>query len=318
MGMQDELKVENRGNFVKYSIGAISTNWIKIDDGFVERISDDKINPFFKTKHLIREIESKNLLDEGINNLKSEKFKKAINLFDKILFYDENYTEALINKSYALYGQRHYVKSLRFYRKAIKSGLDKDIEYHKLLLKKSNEERESFPKIKRNIYAGDEAAAKGEFERALEFYEKALADQSGFKNKILFKLLNKKAFILIKLKRFDESLASFDVSLRVHENDLAYFGCGFCEYKLGYKCENNLKRAVKIGKKHLLKKALIYNELELYEESLEIFNIFLDYHFALDFQFKSAVEGKINALDGLKMDSRFERMILSSFKVTSY
>ena len=117
-----------------------------------------------------------NLFDEGTNFLKSEKFAKAIECFDEVIFYDENYGMALINKSHALFGQKHFVKALRYYRRAVKADENlKDVEYHKLLLANSNAERDNFPKIKLYIYAGDEHFAKGEYEKALESYKKALA-----------------------------------------------------------------------------------------------------------------------------------------------
>ena len=136
--------------------------------------------------------------------LKNESHQKAIECLDEVLYYDFQYGQALILKSRVLFGQGHFVKSLRHYRKAVRtdSGL-KDVEYHKLLLKKSSKERDNFPKIKRDIYASDEHFAKGEFEMALDSYERALANPTKFKTKILSKLLNKKASSLVKLDRID-------------------------------------------------------------------------------------------------------------------
>ena len=308
--LSDELQIDEKNDLVKLAVGDVSTNWISRDDPFIERIADDNLNRFFKIRHLVCEINIKNILDEGIRLLKLERYSKAIECFDKVLYYDEKYGEALISKSRALFGQGHFVKSLRFYKKAIGAGYPKDIEYYKLLLKKSGEERDGFPKIKQNIYAGDEAVAKGEFELALEFYEKALMNPSKFKKKILYKLFNKKALILTKLKRFDEALASFDASLKAHENDIAYFGRGLCKHCIGLDGICDLKQAVSIDKKYLLKKALIFNELGLYGDALDSLNEFLDIHFVIDSAFISAIEGKATALENLKMDNSFERHIL--------
>ena len=108
------------------------------------------------------------LLDKGTDFLKSGRYAKAIECFDEVLFYDPNCGEALIGKSHALFGERHFVKALRYYRRAAsKSDVLKDAEYHRLLLKRSNEERDNFPKLKRFIYAGDEHFAGGEYEKAL-------------------------------------------------------------------------------------------------------------------------------------------------------
>ena len=317
-GLPDELTVDEKGDLIRIGIGDAHTGWISREDSFFKRISDDRLNPFFKIRHLTREIEVKNILDKGIGLLNSQKYVKSISCFDEVLHYDGGYIEALINKSHALFGQAHYVKSLRFYKKAVNSGYGGDVQYYKLLLKKSGEERENFPKIKRNIYAGDEAVAEGNFDRALVFYKRALVDTSRFKDKILFKLFNKMAFVLIKLHRFDEALASFDESIKADENDLAYFGRGYCKHRLGMDCVDSLRQAQKIDEKCLLEKARIFNELGYYGDALDAFNEFLNNHFALDSSFKSAVCGKIIALDALDLDSSFERGMLSYINEVTY
>lgn len=309
-----ELEIDKKDDLIKIAIDGVSTNWICRDDLFINRICDENINPFYKTLHLTREIEVKNTLDRGIELLNLQKYSKAIECFDEAIFFDEDYSEALINKSHALFNQGHFVKSLRFYKRAIQSGCPKDIEYHKLLLKKSSEERDNFPKIKRNIYAGDESAAKGEFEKALDFYDKALVNPSRFKNKILYKLLNKKALILVRLNRIDDALESFEASNHALDNGLAYFGIGWCRHSLGKECADSLKKAVGIDKKYLLKKALIFNEIELYGDALDAFDLFLYNHFKLDSSFKSAIEGRITALDNLNQDSSFERDVFSQIQ----
>ena len=305
-----ELEIDEKDNHVKIAIGDVSTKWICRDDLFIERICDENINPFYRTLHLTREIEVKNILDRGIELLNLQKYGKAIECFDEVIFFDENYADALFNKSHALFNQGHFVKSLRFYKKAIKSGYPKDIEYHKLILKKSSEERDNFPKIKKNIYAGDESAAKGEFERALDFYDKALINPSKFKSKIIYKLLNKKGLVLVRLNRIDEALASFEASNQALDNGLAYFGIGYCRHALGEDCADSLKKAEGIDKKYLLKKAMIFNDIKLYDDALDAFNLFLHNHFRLDSRFKSAIEGKMTALDNLDLESTFERKIL--------
>lgn len=306
-----ELEICKRNDRIRLAVGDVETGWISPDDTFVERISDDNINPFYRINHLTREIEIKNTLDKAVELLNAEKFSKSIAYLDEVLYYDDSYPEALINKSHALFGEGHFVKSLRFYKKAIKSGFPQDIEYYRLLLRKSSEERDSFPKIKRNIYAGDEAVAKGEFERALEFYENALKNPSKFKNKILFKLLNKRGFVLIKLERFKEALATFDESIESHKNDVAIFARGYCKYELGWDCRDDLRMAIEIDKRQLFCKAMIFNKIEDYKDGLNAFNEFLNNHFRMDSSFKSAIEGKAVALENLNMDSSFERQILS-------
>ena len=63
-----------------------------------------------------------------------------------------------------------------------------------------------FPKIKQNIYTGDELFTKGEYEKAVSYYDRALNDPSKFRDKISSKLLNKKATALIKLEKYEDAL----------------------------------------------------------------------------------------------------------------
>lgn len=302
----DDLAIFENGDMVKIQFGDLKTGWIGRSDSFLERISPENLNEFFMKGHLQKEIEMKNILDEGIAFLDLEKYAKAIGCFDEVLYYDSNYSEALAGKSHALCGQGHFVKALRYFKR---SNVGDD-EYYRLLLGESSAERDGFPKIKRNIYAGDEAAFRRDFENAVGFYDRALEDTSKFKSKILFKLLNKKAFALIELGRIDEARASFDVSIRVHENDLAYFGRGYCQYELDLDCIDSLSHARRIDKKCLLKKALILNDLKCFGDALECFDEFLANHFILDEDFSLALQGKIAALDGMSLDGSHEKEIM--------
>lgn len=310
---EDLTVLENDGR-VRIALGTVSTGWVSLDDSFFERIHPEKLNPFFLKEHLLKEIEIKNVLDEGIDFLNSERYSRAIDCFDDVLYYDSRYCDALIGKSHALCGQGHFVKALRFF----KMSDSHDGDYYKLLLAESSAERDAFPKIKRNIYAGDEAASRGEFEKALGFYERALSDPSKFKNSIFFKLLNKKASAFVKLKRFDEALESFDLSIDVHENDSAYFGRGYCRHELGLDCADSLRHAVLISKRHLLMKADIFNDVNCFDDALKCYDEFLTVHFTLDGDFARAIEGKIVALDGMSLDSSREREIFSQIMDKSY
>ena len=133
---------------------------------------------------------------------------------------------------------------------------------------------------------------------------------SKFKSKIIYKLLNKKGLVLVRLNRIDEALESFEASNQALDNGLAYFGIGYCRHSLGEDCADSLKKAEGIDKKYLLKKALIFNDIKLYDDALDAFNLFLHNHFRLDSGFKSAIEGKMIALDNLDLESTFEREIL--------
>ena len=294
---------------VKFTCRDLSSNWIDIDDEFIKRIQYVNLNKDKLEQHLECEIRFKNRLDEGNLFLKKEKYSKAISCFDDVLYYDSKYVEALISKSHALFGQRHYVKALRYYRKAGESGSFTDSDYYKMLLDKSREERDGFPRIKLNIYAGDEYFTKGDYSRALESYNSALQDSSKFKEKILFKLLNKKATALFLLGEFKQSLECFKKSIEVTDNDYAHFGMGYCLYKMSMddpknrvcescldgiyveKIRNSFKKAVKINKKQLLIKADIMYDLGCLDEALNYYEEFLNVHFIEDNDYIKASEG---------------------------
>ena len=296
----DELDYEIEGDSVKFEIMNVSTDWISSDDSFLKRISEDNLNNCFLTEHLIKEIEIKNILDDAIRLLDNSRFPKAIEKLDEVLYYDGEYSQALINKSYALRGEKHFVKSLRYYRRAVKANPDlKDIEYHKLLLSEANDERSNFPKLKLNIYAGDEHFAKGEFEKAVESYNRALANPSKFKDRILSKLLNKKATALVKLEKYDEAYDCFKKA----DGDYSFFGQGYCEFELGMDVNDKFKALLDIDKAHQLKQASVLNELEFYTESLEICDCLMENHFKADEYYHNLLDCKINALNGLGLDT---------------
>lgn len=294
---------------LRFCIDDECTSWMGADDRFTERIRFENLNPCFLKRHLVKEIEIKNVLDRGVELLGSEKYSKAIELFDEVIYYDSYYGEALFFKSKALFGQRHYVKSLRHYKKAIRAdGSLKDVEYHKILLKESSAERDNFPRIKRNIYAGDEYCAKEDYDNALECYDRALADSSKFKNKILSKLMNKKGKTLIELKRVDEAMDVFRQSLNVQPTDFAYYMLGF------YSPETNdyLNRRLNITKKQLLSKSVRLLELGQFEYALDSLDEFLNNHFKPDEDYVLALNLKISALRQLGKDVSEELSIIES------
>jgi len=296
----DELCCEVRDNHVRFNAGDLSTNWLDESDSFIKRIDEDNLNRKCLMKHLAKEIEIKNMLDEGIRFLKHERYSKAIQSFDEVLFYDPEYGEALLDKSHALYGQRHFVKSLRYYKRAVKADDDlKDIEYHKMLLNKSSDERNHFPKLKSNIYAGDEYFAAGYYKKAVDSYNRALANPSKFKDRILSKLFNKKATALLKLNDFEDALDCFNESFNVDSNDYAVFGRGFCEYKLNLDVDDDFKVRLDISKNQMLNQILILNDLGYFDESLEICDYLMDNHFKEDELYFSLIEARKYAVNKL-------------------
>lgn len=294
-----DFTCELRDGKVRFQMGNLSTNWMAEDDSFIKRIDESELNKAFLKQHILKEIEIKNTLDEGMAFLKVNKYAKAILKFDEVLFYDSSCCEALLNKSYALFGQKHFVKALRYYRKTINIDDNfKDDDYYKLLLKESNDEISNFPKIKLNIYVGDEYFAKNEFEKAIESYNRAIINPSKFKESIINKLLNKKGNALLKLNKYDEALDCFKQS----NNDYAYFGQGYCEFKLALEINDNFKSILKIDKRCMLKQVLILNDSNYFTESLLICDYLLDNHFNVDEFYLKLLNAKKFALKNLDKD----------------
>lgn len=296
------LTCQRDGDRIRFSLDGLTTDWMDSDDSFTERIKTDNLNPAFLRQHILKEIEMKNVLDEAVLLMGDGKYHKAIGLFDEVLFYDDEYGDALIYKSKALRMEGHYVKALRYYKRWVRCGFS-DVEYHKMLLSEANRERDEFPKIKLNIYAGDEHFSKGKFKKACESYDKALINPSKFKDKILFKLLNKKGTALLKLERFDEALACFEDSIDVKPNDYAYFAQGYCQYELGFDISDEFNGVLEIDKNHMLKQALILNEVGRFREALAICDALFENHFKVDEFYFRMVAVKGYALDSLGLDS---------------
>lgn len=297
------FNTEFKDGKVKVSLDNLSTNWLDKNDSFLKRIDKNNLNKVFLNEHIKKEIEIKNTLDCGINLLKHDKYTKAILKFDEVLFYDDNYGVALINKSYALRAQKHFVKSLRYYKKAINASSDlKDVEYYKLLNANASRERDEFPKIKQNIYAGDEYFTKGEFTQAVKSYDRALENPSKFKEKILTKLLNKKATALLKLNEYKKAYECFTQSLNCKSNDYAYFGCGVCQFNLGLDLNDNFKRLLDIDKNQMLKQIIILNELKYFNESLNISDYLMENTFKVDDYYIKLVNARISTMKNLGMD----------------
>ena len=313
LDVPSQLDFEIRDDNVRFRIDDVSTQWMMEDDPFIKRIDESNLNPVFLRQHLIKEMEIKNILDEGIRLSSAGKWAKAIGCFDEVLFYDEDYAEALINKSFCFRAQRHFVKSLRHYRKAIKkdAGL-RDDGYYRQLLDEANAERSNFPKLKQNIYAGDEHFSKGEFQKALDSYNRALANPSKFKDSILTRLLNKKGTTLIKLNDFENALDCFEKS----DDDYSYFAQGYCEYRLDLDVNEKFKSFLTIEKRHILKQAMILNELGCFTNSLMLCDYLMENHFKVDNFYHELLNAKKHAINNLNEDSiRIDEIISELYGV---
>ena len=73
---------------LRFIVGDVGTSWMSPDDDFIDRINFDKLNPCFRERHIAKEIGIKNTLDMGIGFLENEKYSKAIECLDEVLYYD--------------------------------------------------------------------------------------------------------------------------------------------------------------------------------------------------------------------------------------
>lgn len=286
-----EIGCEATGDKVRFSVGGASTDWMDKDDSFIQRIDGDVLNHEFLIEHAKKEIQVKNTLDEAIAFYKLRKYPKAIERLDEVLFYDPEYGKALLNKSYCLRAQNHFVKALRYYRRAVMAEESlNDIEYYKALLSEANAERSDFPKLKMSIYAGDEHFAAGEFESAIESYDRALDNPSKFKQKILSKLLNKKATAYLRLDDYDNALICFRESLDAGKSDYAIFGEGICEYRLGLEINPKFRGCLKISKRQMLSQATALRDSGYHDDSLRILDYLRSNHFNEDDLYRKMVD----------------------------
>ncbi|WP_458452979.1 tetratricopeptide repeat protein [Methanobrevibacter sp.] len=307
-----ELNVQLKGNKVRFHIDGLSTDWMGEDDFFIERIDRNNLNELFLTKHLAKEIEVKNILDEGLANLKKDRPAKAIESFDEVLYYDSTYGEALIGKSHALFNQSHFVKSLRYYKRSVKVvSAFRDDDYYRLLLDEANNERSNFPRIKMNIYSGDEYFSRGEFEKAVESYDRALQDRSRFKDKILSKLLDKKANALLRLDLFEDAYDCF----KQFDNDDSIFGQGLCEFELGLKLNDAFKSLLDVDKIRQLSQAMILNKSGFHRESHEISSYLMNNHFNYDDFYKKLLNVHIINCKHLNLECGNLKSLLDSINL---
>ena len=213
------LSVFVRDDKLRFCIDDECTSWMGADDRFTERIRFENLNPCFLKRHLGKEIEIKNALDRGVELLGSEKYSKAIELFDEVIYYDSYYGEALFFKSKALFGQKHYVKSLRHYKKAIRAdGSLKDVELSKLMNKKGK----TLIELKRVDEAMDVFRQSLNVQPTdfayymLGFYSPETNDYLNRRLKITKKQLLSKSVRLLELGQFEYALDSLDEFLNNH------------------------------------------------------------------------------------------------------
>ncbi len=302
------LKVFKDADRVRLEIDGVSTGWISDNDTFLERIRPEKLNGCFLDEHLKCEIRIKNVLDEGIDFLANGKYGNAIRCFDEAIHFDSAYASALLLKSHALFAQRHYVKSLRYYKRAVSSDDNlKDDEHYNVLLNQSAAERENFPEVKRYIFTGDELFAEGDFENALASYDKAMKCANNLKGRILSRLYSKKATALMKLNEFEKAIECFTKSIDIKENDYAYFGKGCCEYELDRDGTESLLMASNITLDQMLEKGLILNETGHFDEAVECFDEILEIHYTVDDLYFCTINGMMYSLKAMDRDvSRYE------------
>lgn len=291
VNIPDIVECEVIENNVRFSLDGESTGWMDRDDPFIRRIDEDSLNHDLLAEHIKKEILIKNTLDEAIRLFGLAKYPKAIEMLDEVLFYDPKYGVALLNKSYCLRAQKHFVKAFRYYMCAVRTdGSLEDVEYYKALGGEADNEISGFPKLKLSISTGDEYFAFGDFESAIEIYDRALQDNSRFKQKILPKLLNKKATAYLKLEDYDNALICFKESLDAGKSDYAIFGEGICEHRLNLEVNPEFRQCLKISKRQMLCQATALRDMGYADDSLRILDFLRRNHFKEDDLYRKIVD----------------------------
>ena len=291
VNIPDIVECEVIENNVRFSLDGESTGWMDRDDPFIRRIDEDSLNHDLLAEHIKKEIQIKNTIDEAIRLFGLAKYPKAIEMLDKVLFYDPKYGMALLNKSYCLRAQKHFVKAFRYYMCAVRTdGSLEDVEYYKALGGEADNEISGFPKLKLSISTGDEYFAFGDFESAIEIYDRALQDNSRFKQKILPKLLNKKATAYLKLEDYDNALICFKESLDAGKSDYAIFGEGICEHRLNLEVNPEFRQCLKISKRQMLCQATALRDMGYADDSLRILDFLRRNHFKEDDLYRKIVD----------------------------
>ena len=291
VNVPDIVECEVIENKVRFSLDGESTGWMDRDDPFIRRIDEDSLNHDLLAEHIKKEIQIKNTIDEAIRLFGLEKYPKAIEMLDEVLFYDPKYGVALLNKSYCLRAQKHFVKAFRYYMCAVRTdGSLEDVEYYKVLGGEADNEISGFPKLKLSISTGDEYFAFGDFESAIEIYDRALQDNSRFKQKILPKLLNKKATAYLKLEDYDNALICFKESLDAGKSDYAIFGEGICEHRLNLEVNPEFRQCLKISKRQMLCQATALRDMGYADDSLRILDFLRRNHFKEDDLYRKIVD----------------------------
>ena len=91
LNLPPQVAVAKSGDSIRIELGDLRTSWISADDSFIERIRPDRLNRYFLCKHLAREIEMKNVLDNAANLLDLKRYAKAISELDRVIYYDGGY-----------------------------------------------------------------------------------------------------------------------------------------------------------------------------------------------------------------------------------
>ena len=296
-----QIRVISKNNLYKLQFGPYSTDWLGRDDYFLKRIDINNLNRVFLKDHLIKEFDVKNKFDSAVVLFQNKSYSKAIKLLDEILFYDSQYLDALLYKSYSLYHQKHFIKALRYFKKAVTvdSALNNN-DFHKKLIECVEIEKENLPLFKLNIYQGDECFSAKNFKKAIMYYDLTL--EGGFKipKKICHKLLNKKATALLKLNKYKEALEIFKNS----DSDYNVFSSALCRYKLGLSVGDEFKKPLKITKKQMLHQIMILNKVECFSEAISISNYLLKNHFKVDEFYFKLLKAKKYALEKTNKDLR--------------
>ena len=190
-----------------------------------------------------------------VETIKVLKIAKAVN--DHRLVYD-----CLVNLGNALLGLNNVEEAIAYYFKALSTThqLETDPQYYSLNAQVLN-------------YIGKAYAKKGEFKKAISFYNKALfeTDLKVLDSYIYSSIISNKAFSDLKLGNYDEAESKLLETLHLREKQQNTPGLVLSNLYLGelYIAKKEFNKAVF----YLLKAQKIANKNKIYEDELRVLKL---------------------------------------------
>lgn len=193
-----------------------SNNYVKYFEVTDEALNFDQKSTFF-------------LLNKACSLYYLKSFNESLIYVDKILNLDFMNIDALFIKSHIFANLNQYINSLNCLNDILRFGGTVDSRFYEDILRNVEFEENSYNKINSLIFKGNDHASMGEYNLALDYYNKVLDIDS--KNIIA---LNNKGFMLYLSNKYDDSINIFNQVLSIQNNYVgSLLGKSYSLYYLG-------------------------------------------------------------------------------------